>query len=120
LAPAAPRHRLAEAWLSPKIGWMRRCPTFRFADLAALQELTRFWLDDPVPGPVTAFGGLDRYGKDPCRLPVAVLAGRKLGDIAWPLGCVPVSVQDARTLRDPEPGVTLAPGDRVSLLARTQ
>ena len=105
--------------MSPKIGWVRRCPTCRFADLAALQELTRFWLDDPVPGPVTAFGGLDRYGKDPCRLPVAVLAGRKLGDIAWPLGCVPVSVQDARTLRDPEPGVTLAPGDRVSLLART-
>jgi len=47
-------------------------------------------------------------------------AGRKLGDIAWPPGCVPVSVQDARTLRDPDPGVTLAPGDRVSLLARTQ
>lgn len=46
--------------MSPKIGWMRRCPTFQFADLAALQELTRFWLDDPVPGPVTAFGGLDR------------------------------------------------------------
>jgi Ca2+-dependent lipid-binding protein len=51
---------------------------------------------------------------------VAVLAGRKLGDITWPLGCVPVSVQDARTLRDPEPGVTLAPCDRVSLLARTR
>ena len=47
-------------------------------------------------------------------------AGRKLGDITWPPGCVPVSVQDARTLRDPDPGITLAPGDRVSLLARTQ
>ena len=31
--------------MSKKIGWMRRCPTFRFADLAALQEITRFWLD---------------------------------------------------------------------------
>jgi hypothetical protein len=51
---------------------------------------------------------------------VAVLAGRKLGDITWPPGCVPVSVQDAQTLRDPDPGVTLAHGDRVSLLARTQ
>ena len=47
-------------------------------------------------------------------------AGRKLGDITWPPGCVPVSVQDARTLRDPDPGITLAPGDCVSLLARTQ
>ena len=46
--------------------------------------------------------------------------GRKLGDITWPPGCVPVSVQDACTLRDPGPGITLAPGDRVSLLARTQ
>jgi len=31
---------------------------------------------------------------------VAVLAGRKLGDITWPLGCVPVSLHDTRTLRD--------------------
>ena len=46
--------------------------------------------------------------------------GRKLGDITWPPGSVPVSVQDARTLRDPDPGITLAPGDCVSLLARTQ
>lgn len=96
--------------MSPKIGWMRRCPTFRFADLAALRSsrgagsMTRF----PVRSRRSA--ALTRYGKDPCRLPVAVLAGRKLGDITWPLGCVPVSVQDARILRDPEPGVTLAPG----------
>jgi chloride channel protein, CIC family len=47
-------------------------------------------------------------------------AGRKLGDITWPPGCVPVSVQDAGTLRDPDPGITLVPGDRVSLLARTK
>ncbi len=47
-------------------------------------------------------------------------AGRKLGDIAWPPGCVPVSVQNARTLRDADPGITLAPGDHLSLLARTQ
>jgi hypothetical protein len=47
-------------------------------------------------------------------------AGRKLGDITSPPGCVRVSVQDARTLRDPDPGVALAPGDRISLLARTQ
>jgi chloride channel protein, CIC family len=46
--------------------------------------------------------------------------GRKLGDITWPPACIPVSVQDTRTVRDPDPGLTLAPGDRVSLLARTR
>ena len=58
-------------------------------------------------------------------LEIAIPAGSpaadcKLGDITWPPGSVPVSVQDARTLRDPDPGITLAPGNRVSLLARTQ
>jgi CIC family chloride channel protein len=47
-------------------------------------------------------------------------AGQKLGDVTWPPGCIPVSVQDARTLRDPDRGITLAPGDRVGLLAPTQ
>ncbi len=47
-------------------------------------------------------------------------AGQALGDIAWPPGYIPVSVLDNRTLRDPDPGITLIPGDRVSLLARTQ
>ena len=44
-------------------------------------------------------------------------AGQTLGDTAWPPGCVPVSILDNHTLRDPEPGITLAPGDRVNLLA---
>ena len=47
-------------------------------------------------------------------------AGQAFGDIAWPPGYVPVSVLDNRTLRDPDPGITLLPGDRVSLLARAQ
>ena len=46
-------------------------------------------------------------------------AGRRLGDTRWPPGWVPVTVLDARTLRDPDPGITLAPGDRINLLART-
>ena len=95
---------------------MPRCPAFRFADLAALQELTRFWLDDPVPGPVTAFGGPDARKGRACRLPVAVLAGPKLCDITWPLGCVPVSLHDARTLRDRARRHPGSPG----LLARTR
>ena len=45
-------------------------------------------------------------------------AGQALGDIAWPPGWIPVTVLDNHTLRDPDPGITLAPGDRVNLLAR--
>ena len=44
-------------------------------------------------------------------------AGHTLGETTWPPGWVPVSVLDDRTLRDPDPGITLAPGDRVNLLA---
>jgi chloride channel protein, CIC family len=44
-------------------------------------------------------------------------AGRALGGIAWPPGYVPVTVLASGTLRDPEPGIILAAGDRVSLLA---
>ena len=43
-------------------------------------------------------------------------AGRKLGEIAWPRGSVPVSILRGRHLRPPDPQLTLAPGDRVSLL----
>jgi chloride channel protein, CIC family len=44
-------------------------------------------------------------------------AGQALGDIAWPPGCVPVTVLDNGTLHDPDPGIILAPGDRISVLA---
>lgn len=45
-------------------------------------------------------------------------AGTALGDITWPPGWIPVTVMGDRTLRDPDPGITLTPGDRVNLLAR--
>ena len=45
-------------------------------------------------------------------------AGQALGDTTWPPGWNPVTVLDNHTLRDPDPGITLAPGDRVNLLAR--
>jgi chloride channel protein, CIC family len=44
-------------------------------------------------------------------------AGRELHDVTWPPGSTPVSVRHGRRLRAAGPGVTLAPGDRVSLLA---
>jgi chloride channel protein, CIC family len=43
-------------------------------------------------------------------------AGRPLGSIPWPAGSIPVSVLRERSLTDPDPGLTLNVGDRVSLL----
>ena len=43
-------------------------------------------------------------------------AGQALGDAAWPHGSVPVSILRNRILRDTEPRMILAAGDRVSLL----
>jgi chloride channel protein, CIC family len=43
-------------------------------------------------------------------------AGRKLGDLSWPPASIPVSVLHGRRLRPPEKEITLAAGDRVSLL----
>jgi chloride channel protein, CIC family len=44
-------------------------------------------------------------------------AGKRLGDVAWPPGCVAVSVLRSGMLRPAGPAVTLRAGDRVSLLA---
>ena len=44
-------------------------------------------------------------------------AGQRLGAVTWPPGCIPVSVLHDHRLREPDPDLTLAPGDRVSLLA---
>jgi len=43
-------------------------------------------------------------------------AGRKLAEVTWPPAAIPVIVQRGRQLRPPQPGLTLAPGDRISLL----
>ena len=43
-------------------------------------------------------------------------SGARLGQVNWPAGAIPVSVLRDRALRDPDPGLTLAAGDRVSLL----
>jgi chloride channel protein, CIC family len=43
-------------------------------------------------------------------------AGQPLGQTTWPQGWVPVSVLDDHTLRDADPFMVLAPGDRVNLL----
>lgn len=44
-------------------------------------------------------------------------AGRTLGALTWSHGYIPVSVLRSRSLHEPDPGLTLAPGDRISLLA---
>jgi TrkA family protein len=43
-------------------------------------------------------------------------AGQKLGDLTWPRASTPVSVLRGHQIHPPHPGLTLAPGDRVSLL----
>ena len=42
--------------------------------------------------------------------------GARLDHIAWPEGGVPVSVRRNRLYRDASPGLTMRPGDRISLL----
>ena len=76
-----------------------------------------------VPGPPAAPG----QPPDPLRgyqiLEITISAGspangQTLGDTPWPPGWIPVTILDNHTLRDPDPGITLAPGNRVNLLAR--
>ena len=56
LAPSALRHRLAEGLVfSQERVDAALSSYFRFANLAALRELTQLWLDDSVPDPVAAF-----------------------------------------------------------------
>jgi chloride channel protein, CIC family len=43
-------------------------------------------------------------------------SGRTLADVTWPPGSTPVIVLRGNQLRPPRPELTLAPGDRVSLL----
>jgi chloride channel protein, CIC family len=51
--------------------------------------------------------------------PGSPAAGARLGNIRWPDGSIPVSVLRHRALQDPDPGVILAAGDRISVLARS-
>ena len=46
-------------------------------------------------------------------------AGRKLHEVAWPQAGIPVSLLRGRRLDPPDPGITLAEGDRVGLLIPT-
>ena len=46
-------------------------------------------------------------------------AGRKLQEVAWPQAGIPVSMLRGRRLGPPDPGITLAEGDRVGLLIPT-
>jgi CIC family chloride channel protein len=75
-----------------------------------------------VPGPQTAPGQppdpLDGYQILEITISAGSAAnGQTLGDTTWPPGWIPVTILDNHTLRDPDPGITLAPGDRVNLLA---
>ncbi|HTT53808.1 MAG TPA: TrkA C-terminal domain-containing protein, partial [Streptosporangiaceae bacterium] len=49
--------------------------------------------------------------------PHSAAAGKPLSTISWPGGWVPVSVLRQRSLRQPDPGLTVAVGDRIGVLA---
>jgi chloride channel protein, CIC family len=51
--------------------------------------------------------------------PGSPAAGMRLGSLRWPTGSIPVSLLRHRKLHDARPGVILAAGDRISVLART-
>lgn len=44
--------------------------------------------------------------------------GRRLGSLQWPRGHIPVSVLHGRVLHEADPGLSLAAGDRINLLAK--
>jgi two-component system sensor histidine kinase KdpD len=76
LAPTALRHRLAEGLVFSQ----ERADTalsnyFRFANLAALQELAQLWLDESVADPVAAF--LAAHGIASSRPPTVIVVGLK-------------------------------------------
>jgi chloride channel protein, CIC family len=50
--------------------------------------------------------------------PGSPAAGMRLASIHWPTGSIPVCVLRHRTLQHPDPGLILAAGDRISVLAR--
>ena len=49
--------------------------------------------------------------------PGSPAAGARLGDLAWPPGSVLVSVLRGHSQHDPDPGLTLRPADRISIVA---
>jgi chloride channel protein, CIC family len=66
---------------------------------------------EPAPAPLSGYRVLEvAIGPD------SPASGRPLGSISWPPGTIPVAVLHDRALQDPGPGLTLAAGDRVSLL----
>jgi CIC family chloride channel protein len=71
---------------------------------------TRAMLEHPsVPLPGYYVAEITINGNSPA-------AGQKLSDVSWPPSSNPVAVLRGGSLRQPDPGITLVPGDRVSLL----
>jgi chloride channel protein, CIC family len=74
----------------------------------------------PVPGGTTAASPTPLRGYEIVEVTLdgeSPAAGKALGTISWPPGYTPVSVLHGRCLQEARPGYTLAPGDRISLLA---
>jgi CIC family chloride channel protein len=81
---------------------------------AAAEQVVPGPRDDPREAPTP----LGNYQLIEVTIPAdSPSVGLALGDIAWPPGCVPVTVLDKGTLRHADPGIRLVAGNRVSLLA---
>ena len=66
-------------------------------------------LDEP-PDPLAGYQLLE------ITIPADLPVGQTLGATPWPAGSIPVSVLTNGTIRDPDPAITLTPGDRINLL----
>ncbi|HTJ67150.1 MAG TPA: chloride channel protein [Actinospica sp.] len=80
------------------------------ADLAAAHQPTD---EADSPNPLTGYRVVEVLVEDG-----SPAAGRVLGAVEWPAGHIPVSVLHRRVLHEADPGLKLAPGDRVNLLVR--
>jgi CIC family chloride channel protein len=80
------------------------------ADLAAAHQPTG---EADSPNPLTGYRVIEVLVEDH-----SPAVGRALGAMAWPTGYTPVSVLHHRVLREADPDLELAPGDRINLLVR--
>jgi chloride channel protein, CIC family len=88
-------------------GWVTRA--------AVLDALASFFGTDNAASPAVPLPGYEL--SEVTITGSAPEAGRKLGDVSWPPGVMPLSVLRGSALSPPDPELVLAAGDRVRLFA---
>ena len=100
------------------LGWITNASVLR-AVATELGQATRSGPDrgTPADGAAMVPNPLPGYQMLEVALgPDSPVLGRPLGEVRWPEHVIPVSIQRDRRLGEPDPGITLARGDRISLL----